>query len=251
MSSVTLNNFFIIQPTKDVKPESARVSIEIPKGALFTQLPDHPAANLRDLRQRAEKLQVLQNRLQDATHHQKRDQIIACIAGAVMVSLVASIVLGALFCPPVAIASAIALLVLGFISSAVVDLSAKKDLRSGYEMVQYADLFCVGIPRLMSHFLTRKTALENKVNPLQTEVRDDLVKAGHYLQQHIPAIREKLSNDIASSEAAIAQASAWQLPIQLNLADLHQALKNSRFLLEELNEKGQPMVEKMKQAGVI
>jgi hypothetical protein len=68
---------------------------------------------------------------------------------------------------------------------------------------------------------------------------------------YIPAIREKLQNDIAAFEGAIQQATNWQLPIRINLADLHKALDNSRALLTELDEKGQPMVDRMIEAGIV
>ena len=249
MSQITLNQFFDVQPRPLAEQPVEKLSIAIPMGKVFTQLPDYPAAKLQNLSQRAEKLQVLQSRLEDATIHQKRDRIIACIAGAIMTGLVAGIVLGALFCPPVAIASAITLFVLGLASSGVVEIAAEKDHRNGYEMIRYADIFCVGIPRLMSHFLTRKNALQNKVSPLQTEIKTDLLEAGRYLQQHIPAIRTKLERDIQNAETVLGQSK--QLAIQANLTDLDRILQDSSALMIELNEKGQPMVDRMIQAGII
>lgn len=252
MSQITLNKFFDIPPRGEDEQAVAGLSVDIPMGRIFVQLPES-AAKLQNLSQRAEELQALQSRLQDATTHQTRDRIIACIAGAVMVGLVAGIVLGTPFCLPVAIASIITLSLLGLVSDCVAVLWAEKDYREGgcYKSgARYAG-FLWGIPILMSHLLTRKNALQNKVDPLQLEVKTDLLEAGQYLQQHIPAIREKLQNDIAALGAAIEQAANWQLPIQIDLDGLHKARDNSRTLLAELNEKGQPMVDRMIHAGIL
>ncbi|NDB69783.1 MAG: hypothetical protein EB015_17630, partial [Methylocystaceae bacterium] len=227
----------------------AELSIVIPNSKVFAQLREHPAAELQNLSEKAEKLQVLQSRLEDATIHQERDQIIACIAGAIMAGLVAGIVLGALFCPEVALASYITLTFFGFACSVVAASAAEEDHRDGYQMEKFADMFFVGIPTLMSHFLSRKSALQNKVNPLQEEVKNKLLAAGRYLQDHIPAIRAKLENDIQNAQTVLVQAR--NLALEGSLGDLNSTLDHSRDLLAELNNKGQPMLDRMIQAGIL
>jgi hypothetical protein len=249
MSQITLNQTFVVQQQPLAEKLVAELLITIPTDKVFAQLPNYPAVKLQNLTQRAEKLQALQIRLKDATIHQKRDRVTACIAGAIMAGLVAGIVLGTLFCPPVAIASIITLFVFGFANSIVVEIAAEKDHRNGYEMIKYADLLCVGIPRRVSHLLTRKSSLQNKVNPLQVEMGNDLLSAGQYLQKHIPAIRAKLESDIENTKNILE--NARKFGIQADLSNLDKVHQDSVAILKELNEKGQPMVDRMIEAGII